>query len=713
MKTNTLSARCPLPKVRCTLPALLVLMLAVGVFVSGCARVSIREVPIAQRYDALDRSAINSDRPSELTLAFLKQRDLDGQWKSDPDSLITALDAKYQADPGPGTLFALIELTHLQAKRYAAQPEQSAPFDLSCAVYSYLFLFDPKVAPDKGYLRPNARLAAEFHNRSLSRYLLYARAAGIGFSPGQTLATANASVELKDREYGLAFAPDEISSYHLAYEYAVSGLDVTYTVPGLGVPLILVREAGAARDDRPEERFLTRVRQVLAATLFLRIETEPATGRGGRRVYRSRLELYDPMRVNTVAVDGMTVPLETDISTPLAWMAAHAPAPQGIKGLMDPQAFQSDQGLYMLQPYQKDKIPVVFVHGLISSPMTWLPMINGLMGDPKLRERYQFWYFSYPTGNPVLYSSMLLRQALLSAQATFDPTGSNPAFNNMLIVGHSMGGLLTKDMVQDCGDLLWNTISKTPVAQLALPPDIQEQVEKLFFFKRLPFVTEVIFISTPHRGSEMALGTIGKIGKALVTLPLTLVKASATLFTSLARHGMHLPITGVPTGIDGLSPKNPLLELTAAMPVAVPFHSIIGNEAKGGVAGGSDGVVPYRSSHLDGAASELIVKSGHGAHEHPLAIREVRRIMLEHMRTTDAATSEATVAPDVTTAPAKPNGRGKPAVPAKQSEPARPTAPKQAVPAQRNAPAAPAAAIPPVPCAVPPAATAATAPTAP
>ena len=512
MKTNTLSARSPLFALRCKILLPLVFLLAVGAFVAGCASVTIKQVPITQRYDALDRSAINSDRPSELTLAFLKQRDLDGQWKNDPDGLITALDAKYQVDPGLGTLFALIELTHLQAKRYAAQPEQAAAFDLSCAVYSYLFLFDPKVAPDKGYLRPNARLASEFHNRSLSRYLLYARATGIGFSPGQTLAMANGTVELKDREVGLPFAPDEISSYHLAYEYAVSGLDVTYAVPGLGVPLILVREAGAAKNDRPEERFLTRVRQVLAATLFLRIETEPAAGRGGRRVYRSRLELHDPMRESTLTVDGMTVPLETDTSTPLAWMAAHAPAPQGIKGLMDPQALQSAQGLYMLQPYQKDKIPVVFVHGLISSPMTWLPMINGLMGDPKLRERYQFWYFSYPTGNPVLYSSMLLRQALLNAQATFDPEGSNPAFNNMLVIGHSMGGLLTKSMVQDSGDALWNAISKTPLAQLSLPQDTQELMEKLLFFKHLPFVTEVVFISTPHRGSEMALGTIGKIG---------------------------------------------------------------------------------------------------------------------------------------------------------------------------------------------------------
>ncbi|KAF0234632.1 MAG: hypothetical protein FD177_659 [Desulfovibrionaceae bacterium] len=612
---------------------LLLLSLAVlGLFLSGCAGTSVKPVPLSERFKALDRTALNSDRPSELTLAFMKQRDLAEQWDNDPEGLISRLDAKYHADPGLGTLFALVELSHLQAKRLKSQPDKAATYDLSCAVYSYLFLFDPKVAPPKGTFRPNARLASEFHNRSLSRYLLYARSAGVRFEPGRQLAMAAGSIELKERQSGLPFSPEEFSEFHLAFEYAVSGLDVTYSVPGMGAPLILVRTSGKGGDARPEDRFLSRVRQVLAATLFLRIETEPKVDAQGNRIYQSRLELYDPMRVNSVQVGGVSVPLETDTTTPLAWMAATAPAPQGIKGLMDPDALKAAQGLYMLQPYQKGKIPVVFVHGLISSPMTWLPMINGLMGDPALRERYQFWYFSYPTGNPVFYSASLLRESLENARKVFDPEGTDPAFNNMLIVGHSMGGLLAKAMVQDSGDHLWSAISKAPFSDLTVPQDVHALLEKILFFKPLPFITEAVFIATPHRGSGMALGNIGRIGRALVTLPFTLAKASSSLFVSLATLGQNVPIKGLPTGIDGLSPKNPVLTVSAGLPVAVPFHSIIGNESKAGVAGGSDGVVPYWSSHLDGAQTELIVKSGHGAHEHPLAIREVRRIMLEHAK---------------------------------------------------------------------------------
>ena len=608
------------------------IIISMALIISGCAGVTVKTVPLSQRFDALNISAINSSRPSELTRIFLLQRDLLEQWKADPDELVASLDATYQADPEAGTLFALVELTHLQAKKYASQPDKAAPFDLACAVYSYLYLFDPKVAPPNTYLRPTARLASEFYNRSLSRYLLYARANGMRFKPNMKLLMATGAIELKERQSGLPFHPEEFANNHLAFEFAVSGLNATHSVPGLGAPLIMVRDSSKSKSGNPEELFLPQIRQVLAATLFLRIETEPTTTSIGGRVYACRLELYDPMRVNTIQVGDVTVPLETDTTTPLAWMAVNAPSPKGIKGLMDPEALNKAQGLYMLQPYQKDKIPVVFVHGLISSPMTWLPMINELMSDPELRERYQFWYFSYPTGNPVLYSQMLLRESLLNVRKIFDPEGNNPAFNSMLIVGHSMGGLLAKAMVQDSGDKLWNAVSKVPPSELPVSPEVQNMVERMFFFKPLPFVTETVFICTPHRGSEMALGTIGALAKSLVTLPFTLAKMSTSLLGTLATLGQRFPMQGLPTGIDGLSPKNPVLTTSADIPIAVQFHSIIGNEDKAGVPGGTDGVVPYWSSHLDAAQSELIVKSGHGAHEHPLAIREVRRIMLEHAK---------------------------------------------------------------------------------
>ena len=81
-----------------------------------------------------------------------------------------------------------------------------------------------------------------------------------------------------------------------------------------------------------------------------------------------------------------------------------------------------------------------------------------------------------------------------------------------------------------------------------------------------------------------------------------------------------------------LRPRSPLLNAILKLPMkpGVPYHSIIGDRGKGDTPDSSDGVVPYWSSHLDGAASEKIVPSGHGSNENPEGIREFRRILRQH-----------------------------------------------------------------------------------
>ena len=89
-----------------------------------------------------------------------------------------------------------------------------------------------------------------------------------------------------------------------------------------------------------------------------------------------------------------------------------------------------------------------------------------------------------------------------------------------------------------------------------------------------------------------------------------------------------------PSSVRGLSPQNPLIQVLAEISVDrhVPFHSIIGDQGLGDGEQGSDGVVPYKSSHLDGAESELIVPADHSAHVHPLAVQEVKRILKLHLQ---------------------------------------------------------------------------------
>jgi pimeloyl-ACP methyl ester carboxylesterase len=604
----------------------------VAALAAGCAGVTVKRVDPGKRVESFDRSALSSSRPSERTLAFLKQRDLEDYWKSDPLGLITMLDAQYRDDPSGDTLFALMEICHLEAERSKAVPEDAAVRHLSCALYAYLYLGNLKDNPQGNLYHPYSRLAAQFYNTSLARYLLYARESGLRYEQGRKLRLLVGQIELDRRFSELSWNPEEFAGFKLAYEYEVGGLETYNVNPGLGVPVALIRKQQERDTARPEDKYLPTIEQTYAATAFLRIKPE----RAGGNTFTADFELYDPMKTDSIRLGDVSVPLEIDLTTPLAYMIANAPSPQGITGLMDPEATAPQQGLYMLQPYQPDKIPVIFVHGLMSSPRTWLSMLNGLMGDPVLRRRYQFWFFKYPTGNPVMYSAATLRDSITQVRMTFDPEGKDAQFNKMVIVSHSMGGLLTKTMVQSSGTHLWDMFSDVDIKDMDITPDERAFLSRLFFFEPQPAVSRVVFIATPHRGAGMALGAIGRIGRALVTLPATLVKSTAGAFAQLAKkrspqasQAMH-NMDSLPTGIDSLSPNNPALRYLVEAEIQVPYHSIIGNDRKASP-GGTDGVVPYTSSHLDGGESELVVQSGHNAQEHPLAIREVRRILLEHL----------------------------------------------------------------------------------
>ena len=85
-------------------------------------------------------------------------------------------------------------------------------------------------------------------------------------------------------------------------------------------------------------------------------------------------------------------------------------------------------------------------------------------------------------------------------------------------------------------------------------------------------------------------------------------------------------------GIFNLAPGGMALKLLNALELPkIPYHTIVGN-TEGTLPGGSDGVVEYASSHLDGAASEVVIKNGHSVQQNPLAIQEIRRILLEHLK---------------------------------------------------------------------------------
>jgi pimeloyl-ACP methyl ester carboxylesterase len=290
-------------------------------------------------------------------------------------------------------------------------------------------------------------------------------------------------------------------------------------------------------------------------------------------------------------------------------------------------------GLSLLRPYARGKIPVVFIHGLWSNPWSWDRMIAELEVDTSLADRYQFWTFGYSTGDPIPYSAGLLRRDLQEVRGKFDPEDSDAAFARMVLVGHSMGGLLARMMVVESGTRLWRLISDRPVDELAGEPEDRDLFRRALIFEPRPEVRRVVFIATPHRGSRVDRGSLQHLGTRLVRLADPLRAAYGRL---LARNGPEFfrerVRGGLPTSIDELEWGSPILSglQDLRLSPAVKAHSIIADPHDPPRAGGSDGLVPYESAHLDGAASELLVSSGHLCQDNPDVIREVRRILVEH-----------------------------------------------------------------------------------
>jgi pimeloyl-ACP methyl ester carboxylesterase len=260
-------------------------------------------------------------------------------------------------------------------------------------------------------------------------------------------------------------------------------------------------------------------------------------------------------------------------------------------------------------------------------------MIEEMEADAALRDRYQFWTFGYSTGDPLPYSATLLRRDLDEVRRKFDPDRSDASFDRMILVGHSMGGLLAKMMVQESGTRLWQLISDRPAEDLAGDQSDRELFRRALIFKPRPEVRRVVFIATPHRGSRVAQGRLEHLGSRLVRLPDPL---RATYSRLMARNGPDFFTErfrkGLPTSIDELEWQSPILMGLDELGLAptIKAHSIIADRRDPPRIGGGDGLVPYDSAHLDGVVSELIVASGHLCQDRPAVIGEVRRILVEH-----------------------------------------------------------------------------------
>ncbi len=600
---------------------------ALALVMAGCATpvgidvVSPRQV---QRY--LTRSALTTDEPSDFSKNELRRHALLETYDEDPVTALAELRKAALAEDLPeDSLFALAELWFLQADDDRKQSSYAAT-----VVYGYAFLFPEGDRQPVDRLDPRERIAADLYNRALTQSFRRTK-------QGTLALDASGKVELPFGLLTISASPEilhqngcELYDLLPVAELEVKGFRNRYRQPGIGAPL--------AAKTRPlpgvEQPITVAPAARVPVSAVVLIDSPLAGLRSGD--LRGRLDMVATLESTTVAIDGTPVPLESE---PTAALAAGLAESQFWKlelsvFLGNALGVRRPSGLAGLRPYKPSRIPAVFVHGTASSPARWANLVNDFLADPRLRERYAFWFFSYDSGNPIGYSAHRLRDALTDAVHRADPDGKNPCTEDMIVLGHSQGGLLTKLTVVDSGDAFWRNISDTPFDAVSLPPEEKARLRKLIFVTPLPFVREVIFLATPQRGSYLAGPQfVRRLAEYFVRMPSDVVRIGTDVAT-VARPGTGgLALARMPTSIDNMSPGNRFIKALAPIPVApgVIAHSIISVDSDAPLDTAGDGVVKYESAHIDGVESELIVHSPHsGMQDAPQTVEEVRRIFLEH-----------------------------------------------------------------------------------
>lgn len=336
---------------------------------------------------------------------------------------------------------------------------------------------------------------------------------------------------------------------------------------------------------------------------------------------------------NTIELNGSTYPLKIDNVAPITAMTRRGRhvARAGFSGMVDSTKMPVKTGIFLTEPYDPKKMPVLMVHGLQSTPFAFASLIDAIRLDPALNQRFQVWTFLYGTGTPVLFNAFELREQLEKTIRELDPSDRDFATRHIIVLGHSMGGLMAHTLTSSSGGKVWNALFAVQPEKLRGDPASIRVLSQGLHFRRSARVVRVIFAATPHRGSKLAVSWIGHIGESLIHLPsrvqtnvVKIISENQDVSTAAAREfDRHMNFSAVHT----LSSHDPALKALLDLPIEVPFHSIIGQHNGGPIEKSSDGVVAYTSSHLDGAASELVVRSGHNVCDNSDAQREVMRIL--------------------------------------------------------------------------------------
>lgn len=607
------------------------LMLAVGVLVlAGCSYpVSARKTSFTQAFRSANASALSGDSYSSATRLVLYRFDLEQKFEETPEAVLRLLHEKACADQRRDLLFALAELNYVYGKKLqasrAVKPWVTKPardYFLGSALYAYLYLFGGGAEKSANPFEPQFRPACNLYNYALARaFIVDGSTNSVLKLETGARALPPGTIKLEWHAGGTSEELRRDASFYPADAFRVRGLSVRNEQGGLGATLIGVVKS---KEDSTVGRHIP-------ATLILRGLKDIKEWSSGQAV--ASLELSSGYERRVIEVAGQQIPIRTDTTTPLAYALNNT----RFWELGRQQFFSYHQiiksDVYQMQPYAPGRVPVVLIHGTFSTPTWWAEMANSLQSDPVIGSRYQLWYYIYNSGKPVLLTAADFRSALSNTVQRLDPKGEDPALQQMVLIGHSQGGLLAKLAVTDSQDKLWNAVSDTSFDRVALAPEDRAALGRSFFFSPVPAVKRVVFICTPHRGSYQITMFLQNFLASFMSLPFDLLRMSTDLSKVFSPSKLPPELRGVPSSVAGMSPKNPILQVVADLPPApgVKAHSIIAVKGEGDPKQGSDGVVNYSSAHVSYAESELIVKSGHTCQTKPATIEEVRRILLEHL----------------------------------------------------------------------------------
>lgn len=621
---------------------------------TGCATQHFlirRDSPANPLAAQLQLTSSKGPQISSRTQWVLRRFALTDLYNEKPDECLEALQTLLESEIENELVYGISELSYVLGRKAEKRDDEAQALDLYGVSVSnaYMYLFSSEFDGVRNPYDPQFRGACDLYNEALEATLRLVNAKG-ELIPGQSyeLTTGKQTYEVHTLVRG-QWNQDDFERFEFVSDYEVEGLPSSGLTYGLGVPLIAVRREGDPND--PREDYYPEGLSFPVTALLRVVKPGSMPGKGANHRHHCILELHDPLASSDLSLAGRLVPLQTDLSTSLAYFLdspQFRETSQATLGLLNPQKTQQHRGVYMLEPFDPARIPVLMVHGLWSSPVTWMPMFNDLRSFQELRKNYQFWFYQYPTGQPFWLSATQMREDLEELRQRIDPDNRYEALKHTVLVGHSMGGLVSRMQTIESTDQFWRILSDEPFDSVQGNNETLAKLRQAAFFKPNPGIRRVVTIGTPHRGSEYANDTTRWLGRKLIKLPSIMVSMGQQLVKQNPGVFRNTDLLVNSTSIDSLSPDSPVFPafLRAPRNPSVTYHNIVGmvptrswftaKEPTG------DGVVEYESAHMDDVISEVIVECEHQhIHRDPKAILEVRRILLEHL---DVVRSEYRIA---------------------------------------------------------------------